>query len=65
MLAGELEMRPLEARALLVRGQLLRRLGRLDEARLALADAAERFRALDMSSWAAACAAPAGSTSPS
>jgi class 3 adenylate cyclase/tetratricopeptide (TPR) repeat protein len=65
MLAGELDMRPLEARALLVRGQLLRRLGRLDEARITLADAADRFRTLDMSSWAAACAASAGSTSSS
>jgi class 3 adenylate cyclase len=54
-LASDLGMRPLHARGLLTRGQLLRRLGRRDEARTTVADAAARFRALDMTSLAAAC----------
>ena len=54
-LASELGMRPLQARALLTRGLLLQRLGRVEEARVAIADAAERFRTLNMPEWAAAC----------
>jgi tetratricopeptide (TPR) repeat protein len=54
-LASDLGMRPLHARGLLARGQLLRRLGRRDEARTTVADAAARFRALDMTSLAGAC----------
>ena len=56
-LAGALGMRPLHARALFTRGRLLQRLGRSDEARATLAEAAERFRALSMTSWAEACGA--------
>jgi class 3 adenylate cyclase/tetratricopeptide (TPR) repeat protein len=59
-LAGELRMRPLHARALLTRGQLLQRVGRLDEAHAAIVEATERFRALEMTSWAEAADALAG-----
>jgi hypothetical protein len=58
-LASELGMRPLQARALLTQGELLQRLGRVEDARAALAEAAERFKALGMPAWAAACDAPA------
>jgi class 3 adenylate cyclase/tetratricopeptide (TPR) repeat protein len=54
-LADELGMEPLRARALLTRGELLRRLGREAEACASVADAAARFRGLGMTSWAAAC----------
>jgi len=47
-LTGELGMRPLQARALLTRGRLQQRLGRADDARATMADAAERFRSLGM-----------------
>jgi hypothetical protein len=59
-LASELGMRPLHAHALLTRGRLLHRLGRAEEARATLAEAAERFGALEMTSWVAACAAGGG-----
>jgi predicted ATPase/class 3 adenylate cyclase len=62
MLASELRMQPLHARVLFTRGQLLQRLGRLDEARATIAHAAERFRTLGMTSWAAACDAAIGPT---
>ncbi|HXU87383.1 MAG TPA: adenylate/guanylate cyclase domain-containing protein [Methylomirabilota bacterium] len=58
--ATEVEMRPLRARALMTRGELLQRIGRLDDSRTTLAEAAECFRALDMSSLAAKCDALAG-----
>jgi tetratricopeptide (TPR) repeat protein len=61
-LTTDLGMQPLHARALFTRGELLQRLGRLDEARTTIAGAAGRFRALDMTSWAAACDALAGPT---
>jgi class 3 adenylate cyclase/tetratricopeptide (TPR) repeat protein len=61
-LATDLGMRPLHARALLTRGELLQRLGRLEEARTTIADAAGCFRALDMTSWATACDARGGPT---
>ena len=56
-LASALGMRPLHARALLARGQLLQRLGRATEARVTLDDAAERFRALQMTAWLEVCTA--------
>jgi class 3 adenylate cyclase/tetratricopeptide (TPR) repeat protein len=59
-LARDLRMRPLQGRALLTRGQLLQRLGRLDEARTVITDATACFRALEMTSWAAASDALAG-----
>jgi hypothetical protein len=59
-LATDLGMRPLHARALLTRGELLQRLGRREEAGATIADAARGFRALDMTSWAAACDVLAG-----
>jgi class 3 adenylate cyclase/tetratricopeptide (TPR) repeat protein len=61
-LAAETGMRPLHARALLARGELLSRTGRVDEARTTLAEAAAAFRALEMTSAAAACDAVAGPT---
>jgi tetratricopeptide (TPR) repeat protein len=59
-LAIDLGMRPLHARVLLTRGELLQRLGRHEEARTTIADAAGGFTALGMTSWAAVCDALAG-----
>jgi hypothetical protein len=53
-------MRPLHARALLTRGELLQRVGRLEEARTTIADAAGGFKALDMTSWVSTCDALTG-----
>jgi hypothetical protein len=60
--ATELGMRPLRARALLTRGELLRRIGRLEDSRTILAEAARDFRALGMTSCAATSDALAGPT---
>ena len=54
-LAHELGMQPLEARGMLTRGRFLERVGKRDEARVVLADAAKRFTALRMPFWASAC----------
>jgi tetratricopeptide (TPR) repeat protein len=59
-LASELGMRPLHARAVLTSAELLRRLGRLEEAHATSAEAATCFRALDMTSWAQAADAVGG-----
>ncbi|HEY3101326.1 MAG TPA: AAA family ATPase, partial [Methylomirabilota bacterium] len=53
-LASELGMRPLHARSLLTRGELLQRLGRFEDARATITEAAASFTALDMMSWAEA-----------
>ncbi len=58
-LAHELGMRPLDARCQFTRGCVLARLGRRAEARAVLTDAAERFRALDMTAWSARATAHA------
>ena len=54
-LARELGMRPLETRVMLTRGRLLSRMGKVDQARTLIAAAADRFAALDMPAWVAAC----------
>ena len=56
-LASERGMRPLHARALLTSAELLRRLGRVEDARATAAEAATCFRALEMTSWAEAAEA--------
>jgi class 3 adenylate cyclase/tetratricopeptide (TPR) repeat protein len=58
--ATELGMRPLRARALLTRGELLQRIGRLEDSRTILTEAARDFRALGMTSCAATSDALAG-----
>jgi tetratricopeptide (TPR) repeat protein len=50
-LAEELQMRPLEARSHLGLGKLLRRVGRADDARSELAQAATMLREMGMAHW--------------